>query len=291
VVAAVDEQQACYLPDAGIVRKGNPLVTDPALPGTAGALSAILFDGTANFSSAWLHGVDGIVVPLASPAHIDRTLAQKLHAGAATAGMTAAVAGRLGEDHTNDELVWAPLTDGVALIENTWQDTDFVVALPDMSAALLVTTSGYSLLGGSPVFVRGATNGGVDSARAQFGRYAKKLGGVLLPIAAQYPPLHREWATEQDVEPGSGVADQLALMRSLVAGEISAQSFAPAWLTGWRRERNGGERTRGALNDALHDIFVVLEDYAADPSLREPDDMTDEELVAKVRKALDSLAG
>ncbi|MDQ7807420.1 hypothetical protein Q5425_27095 [Amycolatopsis sp. A133] len=66
---------------------------------------------------------------------------------------------------------------------------DFAVALPDFSAALLVTTDGYAQLGGSPAFVRGAVNGGVDDARTRFGRYAKKVGGVPLTIAARYPPL------------------------------------------------------------------------------------------------------
>ena len=259
-------------------------MTDRAVPGTAGELLSVVLAGPGNFSPAWLRDVDGIVVPLASPARIDRTLAGALRAGAHAADVNAAVAARLGEDHVNDELVWVSLVDPVALTE--WRDTDFVLALPDFTAAVLVTTNGYALLGGSPAFVRGAVNGGVDAARAQFGRYARKLGGALLEIADQYPPLQREWASGQDVEPGSGVADQLALMTSLVAGEISAQSFAPAWWDAWRRERDGGERTRGALGEALHGIFFVLEDYAADPSLREPGDMTDEELVAKVRAAL-----
>jgi hypothetical protein len=258
-----------------------------AVPGAGGELSAILFDrGTTAFRPDWLRRVDGIVVPLASPARIDRALADALRAGAVAADASMAMAARLGDEHADDEPVWVSLVDRDALVEATWQDVSFVLALPDLSAALVVTTDGYSLLGGSPAFVRGAVNGGVDAARAQFGRYAKKVGGALLPIAAQYPPLHREWATVQDVEPGSAVFEQVALMAAVAAGEISAQSFAPRWLDAWRRERDTGERTRGVLSEVLREFFFVLEDYAADPSLREPGDMTDEELVAKVRDAL-----
>lgn len=66
-------------------------------------------------------------------------------------------------------------------------DTDFVVALPDLTVALVVTTDGCSLLGG-----------GVDDARARFGRVAKKLGGALPGIAAHYPPLHLEWVGDRE---------------------------------------------------------------------------------------------
>lgn len=258
---------------------------DQAIPGTAGELSAILFDGWANFDPAWLSRVDGIVVPLASPAHIDRRLAATLRVGAAAVGETTGLAARVGEGHADDALVAVPLTKPVALVEATWQGTDFVVALPDLTAALVVTTGGYSLLGGSPAFVRRAVDGGVDGARASFGRYAKKLGGALPGIAARYPPLHRPWATVEEVEPGSAVSDQVALMTSLVTGEISPAAFASKWMNASRRQQNHGERVRGALGTALHDVWFAAEDYA-EPDLWEPGDLNDEELVTKVREAL-----
>jgi self-protective colicin-like immunity protein len=264
-------------------------MTDQTTPSTCGELSAILFSGRANFSPGWLSGVDGIVVPLESHTIIDRTLAGVLRVGATAVGVNTALAGQLGEEHAEDQLLSVSLMNSAALMEVTWQGTDFVVALPDLSAALVVTTDGYSLLGGSPAFVRGAVNGGVDDARARFGHYADKLGGVLLPIAARYPPLHQPWATTREVEPGSAVAEQLDLMTSLVSGEISPQSFASAWMAASRRQQNGGERTHDALGTALHDVFFAIEDYGGGPSLWEPGDLTDDEFLAKVRETLASL--
>ncbi|SDN29123.1 hypothetical protein SAMN04488074_1444 [Lentzea albidocapillata subsp. violacea] len=261
-------------------------MTDRAGLDSVARLSAILFDGGANFSPAWLSRVDGVVVPFASPAHIDRRLADVLYAGAKAVRVDSGVAGRLSEDHQDDAIVPVSLTDAAALAAATWRDTGFVVALPDLTAALVVTTDGYALLGGSPAFVRGAViGGGVDDARARFGRVAKKLGGALPGIAAQYPPLHREWATMHEVEPGSAVSEQVALMTSVVAGEISPPAFASKWMNASSRRQNHGERVSGALGTALHDVFFVIEDYA-EPDLWEPGDLNDEELVIKVREAL-----
>ncbi|MET9626625.1 hypothetical protein ABZX92_04090 [Lentzea sp. NPDC006480] len=262
-------------------------MTDRAGRDGVAGLSDILFDGAASFSPAWLSRVDGIVVPFASPAHIDRRLADVLYAGAKAVRVDWGVAGRLSEDHRDDALVPVSLTDSAALAAATWRDTDFVVALPDLTAALVVTTDGYSLLGGIPAFVQGAVvgGGGVDDARARFGRVAEKLGGALPGIAAQYPPLQRVWVTVHEVAPGSAVSDQLALMTAVVAGEISPPAFVSKWMNASRREQRQGERVGGALGTALHDVFFVIEDYAA-PDLWEPGDLNDEELVVKVREAL-----
>ncbi|WP_189058455.1 colicin immunity domain-containing protein [Longimycelium tulufanense] len=180
------------------------------------------------------------------------------------------------------------LVDSAELADATWRDTEFVVALPDVSAALVVTTQGYSLLGGDPAFVNGAMtmNGGVDAARALFRRQAKKVGDPLRAIAAQYPPTRRSWKTAQEVEPGSAVADQLTLMTALVTGEISPKSFEMDWYDAWRRERDSGERTHGVLYEALKEMFFFLEDYTADASLREPGDPTDDDLLRAVREVL-----
>ncbi|WP_189058456.1 hypothetical protein [Longimycelium tulufanense] len=178
------------------------------------------------------------------------------------------------------------LVDAAELADATWQDTEFVVALPDLSGALVVTTKGYSLLGGSQAFVERAVADGVDAARDLFRRQAKKGGAALRRIAAQYPRTHRSWKTAQEVDPGSAVADQLALMTALVAGEISPASFVRNWLDSRSRELATGERTHGLLYDALNRIFYFLEDYTADPSLREPGDPTDDDLLRAVREVL-----
>lgn len=73
-------------------------------------------------------------------------------------------------------------------------------------------------------------------------------------------------------------------MTAVVTGEISPPACASKWMTASRRRQNHGERVSGALGTALHDVFFVIEDYAA-PDLWEPGDLNDEELVIKVREA------
>lgn len=82
---------------------------------------------------------------------------------------------------------------------------------------------------------------------------------------------------------------QLSLMQDLTAGKISAPEFARSWLSARRRSLNEGERTRERFDRILTDVFYLLDDYVIDPSLRDQDDMTDEELSTKVRESLNEL--
>ncbi|MEV4244107.1 hypothetical protein AB0J63_11915 [Streptosporangium canum] len=43
------------------------------------------------------------------------------------------------------------------------------------------------------------------------------------------------------------------------------------------------------MDRVLTEVFYDLEDYAADPSLREPGDLSDGELTSRIRAALDEL--
>jgi hypothetical protein len=79
-------------------------------------------------------------------------------------------------------------------------------------------------------------------------------------------------------------------MRALARGDLPAASFAPAWLAARRRALDEGERVRDGLERALLDVFYALEDYPADPDLREPGDLSEEELISRVRASLAGLA-
>jgi hypothetical protein len=78
-------------------------------------------------------------------------------------------------------------------------------------------------------------------------------------------------------------------VEALVGGRISAPDFAKAWLSARRRVLDRGERVRERFDRILTDTFYLLDDYVIDPTLRRSGDMTDRELVAKVRTALDDL--
>ncbi|MEU9887492.1 colicin immunity domain-containing protein [Sphaerisporangium sp. NPDC051011] len=103
-------------------------------------------------------------------------------------------------------------------------------------------------------------------------------------------PMNPEaWSRPSDVEPGTGVAEQLYLMRQFAGGRLSAPDFASAWLAARRRVLAGGERLRKRFDRVLTNVFYQLDDYAIDPALREPGDMTDADLKQYVQGALDDL--
>lgn len=78
-------------------------------------------------------------------------------------------------------------------------------------------------------------------------------------------------------------------MQDLATGKISAPDFARSWLSARRHSLDEGERTREPFDRILTDVFYLLDDYVIDPSLRDQNDMTDEELSIKVRESLDKL--
>lgn len=67
-------------------------------------------------------------------------------------------------------------------------------------------------------------------------------------------------------------------MRAFVAGNSTAPDFARAWLDARRLSQNSGERLREPIVTALDHVFSLLEDFAIDPTLQEPGDLTDSEL-------------
>lgn len=99
----------------------------------------------------------------------------------------------------------------------------------------------------------------------------------------------RPWASPSEVAPGSATAAQLELMRDLVDGKIAGPGFARAWLSARRRILDVGERVRERFDRVLTDVFYLLDNYVINPALRGSDDMTDEELIVKVRAALNDL--
>lgn len=100
----------------------------------------------------------------------------------------------------------------------------------------------------------------------------------------------RAWHRPSEIPSDTGTGQQIASMRGLVDGSLSGAEFARAWLTGRRTALTRGERLRAPLARILDDVFFILEDeYAIDPLLRGPDDLSDEALVSRIRSALDAL--
>ncbi|MEV6069441.1 hypothetical protein AB0L82_23090 [Nocardia sp. NPDC052001] len=100
----------------------------------------------------------------------------------------------------------------------------------------------------------------------------------------------RTWAKPADVPPGSGVAEQLSLMKSLACRQITCPTFARSWYDARRRSLDNGERVREPFERLLTRVFYDLADYPIDHSLRESGDITDEGLIDNVRDVLKELA-
>lgn len=186
----------------------------------------------------------------------------------------------------DDEHVAAPLD------EVGWRTTDVLWCLPDRSGALFTTNAGYALLAGQDDFMSAAAPEGVDAVRARFARVAGKLMGQwpeLAEVAEEFGPSMKAWKSPAEVDPGTGVAAQIDLTRSLARGEITASLFASGWLAARRWALNEGERTREPFDRILNEVFYALEDYSIDPELRAPEDLTDDQLADRVRGALGKL--
>lgn len=171
--------------------------------------------------------------------------------------------------------------------------TAVLYVVPDLSGAVLASDGGYVLVAGTSSFLAGAVPVGVDRARHRFGRVARRLAGrypELPRIAAEYPALTPVWAKRSEVPDDSGVARQLAVMESLVRGELSGSEFSRTWGAARQLSNARGERLQTPFYQALDHLFFVLEEYPIDPALRDPGDVTDEELLAEVRAVLRRLA-
>ncbi|MGY4970914.1 colicin immunity domain-containing protein [Streptomyces sp. NEAU-S7GS2] len=167
-----------------------------------------------------------------------------------------------------------------------------LIASSTLDGALLFSAPGHVLVAGNPRFLSGAIPEGVDQARAAFARYANKVKNEwpnAVGVSKAFPPRKGSWSKPEDVTYGSGTAEQLKLMRSLANGEIPAPDFAAEWLAARRRAMEEGDRVRSPLDTALNAVFTSLEDYSIDPAFKEPEDLTDAELVEQVREVLDRI--
>ncbi|MFE0174946.1 colicin immunity domain-containing protein [Streptomyces sp. NPDC059002] len=248
--------------------------------------------GTGSFRREWLAASDKSVVPVPSPSGMDKHLARRVSSGAAQAGHDHVIACRVEEAGVAEPGIEIAATQESILRETPWNDGEFLIVLPDLAGALLVTDQGYALIAGEGDFLRGGIPEGVDQATVDFSRYAKRVGRshpAVLAVAAQARPVQVAWASKSDVAEGSATAQQMALMESFAADDIGGEEFAVAWLDARRQSLHLRERLREPFSRILDQVFYALDDYVIDPGLRDADDMTNEQLQAQVRESLADL--
>ncbi|MFD6884869.1 hypothetical protein [Streptomyces sp. NPDC059957] len=258
--------------------------TGPVCDGASGPRALVERDGT--FAPSWLR--DKTVVPVPAGARIDAALSGRIAAGCRAVGASSVLASHLAEEPGSaggTRSLPAGRTEGTDI------HPPFLLRTPDLQGAVLFPGPGHALIAGTAAFMTAAVVEGHDAARARFGRHARALADrhpALPAVAAAHPPVHRAWSRTDEVDPASAAARRLALLDAFTDGACTAPDFA----AGWREARSAsladGERVQGPLGALFDEVFMVLEDYAADPELAEPGDLDDAGLRAAVRAARDS---
>lgn len=260
-------------------------------PTTNRELVDLVLENPWEFNPEWLSSGPKIVIPMVGLSPLDGDLAARLSSGASEVGTEYGLIAATEPDYLDDPLSRVSMTKG-HLVGVSWPRSNYVIALSNLSGAALFTVEGYLLLAGIQPFVQGCLIEGVDHALAQFSRNARRLAGsrpILLQVANAFPARWTAWSSPAQVPPNSGVGEQLELMNAVVAGQTPPVIFAQRWLSARRRSLAQGERLRGKFDEVLNSVFYMLDDYVIDPSLREPGDMSDDDLVVRVRGALEDL--
>jgi hypothetical protein len=143
------------------------------------------------FRRDWLTGgVGGVsqkrVVPLAVPPGVVPELADAIAGAAAELGADRLLACRTRAAYMYDNVTVLPAS-GRALLDLAarWgQPDDFLVCLPDGSAAVLVAVAGYALGAGPPLFVAALAGPDVSGARDRFTAWARDTGDQRLRLVA-----------------------------------------------------------------------------------------------------------
>ncbi len=139
------------------------------------------------FRRDWLTG--GVphkrVVPLAVAQGVDPGLADAIAGAAVETGADRLLACRTRAAFMYDTVTVLPAS-GRALLDLAarWAPDDFLVCLPDGSAAVLVSMTGYALGAGPPLFIAALGGPDVGGARARFAAWAQNTGDQRLRLLA-----------------------------------------------------------------------------------------------------------
>lgn len=246
-----------------------------------------ILSGLGEYNSAWLAAGPKPIVPVPAGSRVDDALVQRITEGCRTGGADAVLVMAVGSEAASR--TWRPVAPDIAASELGGVNPPVLLASSDRQGAILFPRPGYVLVAGTARFLRGAVPEGVDGGRARFARYvraAAKRWPDLKDISQSFPPRHISWARAREIPAGTDAAQQVNLMRSFTAGSIGGADFARGWLDARRASQNNGERLRDPLLTAFDQIFSLLEDYSIDPALKDPDDLSDQELVDAVRETM-----
>lgn len=242
------------------------------------------------FKNGWLSECDKSVAPL--PAHLRPThdTATRALAGARQVAATSVWIVSLDPRQGDDTAARCPLDERslLAMINSGTAPSTFMIVTENFLGALLFSP-GYMLVAGTRDFMRGANPEGLDKARIDFRRYVQNLPDPtpgLTQVVADLPPRYQAWSYADEIPEASHTGRLFSLMREFSSGALDGPVFARRWLAERRGAMDMGERVTDGIGCALDIVFYALEDYAIDPELRDPGDMSDDELRRHVADAL-----
>lgn len=267
-------------------------MTDYDAPGKVDPDDLEILSSLGDYNSAWLADGPKPIVPVPAGSHVDDALVRRITEGCRAGGADAVLVMAFGSGTASR--IWRPVAPGIAASELVGINPPVLLASSDRQGAILFSRPGYVLVAGTAGFLRGAVPEGVDGGRARFARYARaaaKRWPELKDISQAFSSRHIAWSRARDIPAGTSAARQVSLMQAFTTGSIGGADFARGWLDARRASRNNGERLRDPLLTAFDQTFSLLEDYSIDPDLRDPDDLSDQELMEAVRETMERTNG
>lgn len=267
-------------------------MTDNDVPSKVNSEYLEILSSLGDYNSAWLADGPKPIVPVPAGSHVDDALVRRITEGCRMEGADAVLVMAVGSETASR--TWRPVAPDIAASELVGVNPPVLLASSDRQGAILFSRPGYVLVAGTAEFLKGAVPEGVDGGRARFGRYARvaaKRWPGLKEISQSFPPRHIAWARAREIPAETNAARQVNLMRAFTTGSIGGAAFARGWLDARRASQSNGERLRDPLLTAFDQIFSLLEDYSIDPDLKDPDDLSDQELMDAVRETMERTDG
>jgi len=244
------------------------------------------------FNREWTDSGSKIVVPILETSMKDGELAARVSSAATRLGVNYGLVAKINQGHLTQTPIRVQMlaSELAAALPN--RNTNALLVLEDLSAALLITNEGYSLLAGNLKFVRASLNIGIDEAKARFLRHARRVAEShpeMIVLAHEYMPRWRAWRSPSEVQSESYTSRQLSLMELFIKGHIEAARFSREWLAARRMALDTGERLRDGFDNLMNEVFYTIDDYVIDPKLRDEGDMSEGEFKFRIARILDQL--
>ena len=149
---------------------------NPAEPRTAHDVVSRLLVGARQLRLDWLSAWAAETVPFAVAPYLDEAVAQRICAAGRLARAGRLLVCRTGQEHLGDPImVSQPRRDALLEAGAAAAGSDFVVTVPDLDEAVLVTTAGYAVAAGATDFVERVLGVSADDAKRDFARTAAEV--------------------------------------------------------------------------------------------------------------------